>query len=356
MHVDFGFLDSSVIDIEDHLPSHPDESLLPVIAAFRANNERWRSHSHLAGYASICGMRFEECLRYVLWAKLGQPFLGDNDVGDLAEDLKAEIEHGTHFYGDTSRELLLDPKLVFHPRNVEIDGLTGNPIDRCIQVMFESQAVDAWTMFETLAGDLWVDAVNECPDPLAGLKGSPSRITDAALSKDGAPQIHDAYESEEEDREFVVLSSKKTVGLQHLHNITHGSFNLSKEMGHVHVMSERVKFTSLEHIREAYSMAFPEKYKKAKPTGIDRPLSNMSLDGLALVRNAIVHRAGKADRWYVNEQKRINTAPKREENDDINLSFHETSVLVNAVVQCSVLLINGVNEWLKLTKQRKTNS
>ncbi len=54
------------------------------------------------------------------------------------------------------------------PRGVEI----------AIDSLFSAMLLGTWTAFETLAGDLWEDAVNACP-AFAGLAGNPDRIAEA---------------------------------------------------------------------------------------------------------------------------------------------------------------------------------
>ena len=121
-------------------------------------------------------------------------------------------------------------------------------------------------------------------------------------------------------------------------------------MGELWVLSERVRFTKLSDIREAYSMAFSEKIKEARVHKIDESLSEKSLDALSLVRNLLVHRAGYADPSYLRQAKSIPHAPKPTKGKRLLLNGELACSLVNPVIDCSIKLIKGVDAWIQCAK------
>lgn len=123
-------------------------------------------------------------------------------------------------------------------------------------------------------------------------------------------------------------------------------------MGDLMVSAKRAKFSSLDEIRDTYSLAFSEK-NKFKPTDIDAALSGVQLESLAIVRNAIVHRAGKADAEYVRRQKHCKSAPYTKKGKEITLDRETIRTLIDPVVMSSLNLIKGVDQWLKMNKARK---
>ena len=63
-----------------------------------------------------------------------------------------------------------------------------------------------------------------------------------------------------------------------INQLTRGTYDISHCMGDL--LRVRFKFTTLFGIREAYSTAFSDDDKKARPATIDAALSNSALDSL----------------------------------------------------------------------------
>lgn len=340
-----------MVNLDDHLPKDPDKSIADVLIAFRWNNVRWHSLTALPYMAAMSGIEYEKAVRRTLWNNFGKPFLADSNRPSFPRLLEEEIANNRGFNGDTSTKMLTpDWNLVFHPSftTSQVDEF----VNRSVIAIYHSQVVSAWTMFESLASDLWTAAVNSQPDPLAGLTGSEKRIHNK--SKGTPDPTPDEPEANEEiaDDEFIMINSAKSIGIKHLHNLTRGDFNLSSMMGDLMVAAGRAKFSSLPEIRDTYSLAFSEKHA-IKPSDIDAALSGDDLESLAIVRNAIVHRAGKADAEYVRRQKHCNSAPHTGKGKDIVLDKLTTRKLIDPVVMSSLNLIKGVDQWLKKNKARK---
>ena len=334
--------DSQLLSVTNALPSNPEPELLFVLPAFLENHNRWQSHLLLAYLSGMAGANLEESFRRVLWNKYRRPYQAAADVVTDDEIMSDMASLGRHFDGDGDRIAKSLPIDLAFSGNALLQGdLVGNTVS----LVFESQVISAWTMFETLAADMWVAVVNAHPVPLAGLVGKENRIANLMKKPDDAPELDGEDSDDESCGEFIAINSTKTVGLQHLHNLTRGDFNLSQKMGSLMVMAERVKFTSISGIRSAYSLSFLEKYN-VRPREIDKALSSRSLDALALVRNVIVHRAGKADDEYIDKQTQFPNVPILMNNERVNLDSKTSRSLIDPVVEISLQLIKAVNSWI----------
>jgi hypothetical protein len=206
-----------------------------------------------------------------------------------------------------------------------------------IESMLASMILGTWTAFETLAGDLWVDSLNACP-AFASLSGAPkNRIAKQCE----ATFTRQESEDEEETSDELQEPPEKWLSLEQVGRLSKGSYNLGTLMGSVHRASGSVKFTTLTSIREAYSRAFAP-----PPQTIDKALSTKALDGLALVRNLIVHRAGRADRRYVDGAKAVKDVPQLKENEPLQLDGAVVCNLLNPVIEASVDLVEGVDTFI----------
>lgn len=206
--------------------------------------------------------------------------------------------------------------------------------------LMSMQIVGAWSAFETLAGDLWVRAVDLRPDVLV-----PGSL------KSGAVDDEDDDDDAEEMEDDTAKSSG--ISLHVMQKLSRGSFDLKDCMGRVLRADRHVSFTSLEKIRDAYQRAFPDSYKGIKADSIFSALNEPGLDALSLVRNVLVHRAGIADEIYRKRQNGAPLAPKAKTGELIPLNGKITKSLVESAVDCSIRLIQGVDQWLTSVNARK---
>jgi hypothetical protein len=221
-----------------------------------------------------------------------------------------------------------------------------------MQAIFRSHLVETWTAFETLAGDLWVRAVNAQPKYLAGLTGAQNRIEKVgSRSKAKTEEASPPVEGSDEGRptgepETTEPRGGKSITLGLMSVVSRGVYDFSNRMGTLLVEAERVKFTSLKSIREAYSMAFPEKAPGARSKRIDTALADKNLDALSAVRNLIVHKAGIADAVYLEDWKGAQAAPRLAEWAELELDGQVCRTLMDPVIKASVELVKAVDSWL----------
>jgi hypothetical protein len=231
------------------------------------------------------------------------------------------IEHNVHF----------DPELFF-----KIIPTRGAYL--AVEGLLSSMVLGTWTAFETLAGDLWDEALNVAPKRLAMLGGDARRIeqkTGSRMKKrqDPVAQANEAAEGENEDE-----IPDRAVSLKLMHRLSGGKFNLSRSMGTL--QREELEFDSLKGIRAAYSRAF---YKPIS-ADIDESLSDRHLDAVQLVRNLLAHRAGIADQTYEDRAKKLPVIPRLKKNERLNLTGALVADLMKPVIQMSIRLISGVDK------------
>jgi hypothetical protein len=195
-----------------------------------------------------------------------------------------------------------------------------------LQVYLSAMIINAWSAFETMAGDLWEAALNAHPHSLSDLKGDRKRITESSVwaTKDTARQVGQRPDLQ------------KTVPLTLLQE--HG-YDLHKKMGRV--LRDRMDFARLNGIREAYSLAF-----SGDSTELDQALSNDSLDALSSLRNLLAHRAGRVDDEYLNIAPKIPSCLLAKKGENLQLDGEIVARLAVPVLECGWSLIGAVDRWI----------
>jgi hypothetical protein len=206
----------------------------------------------------------------------------------------------------------------------------GHGVDKGIHALFSVAIVHLWTAFETLAGDLWVAALNHHPYGLARLSGTRGRIEKKSAI---ARSVHESNKTDD-----------PKVSLREIEIITKGRFDLSLHMGDL--LRGNFRFSTLAGIREAYSAAFSETEKRWRTESLDKILADKSLDALASVRNLIVHRAGVADTEYVEAIRKGYAVPKLDLGQRLELDGETVRAFANATISSCTSLVIEVDKWL----------
>jgi hypothetical protein len=143
-----------------------------------------------------------------------------------------------------------------------------------LAAILASQIIQAWTAFETLATDLWVEGLNLCP---------PLGVT----AMGAQPLAGEKEESAEKKRKI-----RFPIPLQKLQKY---DFNLKTSMGSL--LKEKWKFTTRDGIRQAYCDAFGGDAGLVADIIDDKAIKAMSA-----LRNVIVHRSGIADEDFLKDK------------------------------------------------------
>lgn len=182
-----------------------------------------------------------------------------------------------------------------------------------------SYITSAWTMFETAASDLWEAALNHRPQGLADLNGEKRYQGRKNKRSDGdAPRLD------------------KSVKLRLLRE---NDYDTKNRMGTI--LREKFAFTTLWGIREAYEAAFYE-----KSDDIDKVVMDECFDQLSALRNVIVHKSAIADTEYVQKTKDIQTLPKFQRGEKIQLNGKMVADLVHKTSMATFALLYTVDQWL----------
>lgn len=178
-------------------------------------------------------------------------------------------------------------------------------IKKSLKILFKVLTVHLWTVFEVLAKDLWISAVDARPSDLA--KG--------------------AFNAKRESIQDDILRM-----------LSNGNFDicLSSRMGSI--LSSYYDFSGRDEIVKAYTHAFGKDFNE-----ISKAISeNSELRRLQGIRNLIVHSGGIVDESY----KRA-TATNHPVGEPIEIDGTIIRTMANSVIHTSLQLIEWVDEWLR---------
>ncbi len=169
-----------------------------------------------------------------------------------------------------------------------------------------SNVANAWSMYESLARDAWISALNACPIPLghAALRNLPG-------------------EGEELARKQVSLGFLAKFG-----------FDLRSVLGSV--LASKFDFTSAQGIGVAYRAAFGEQPE------LSSILSAALLERLEATRHVIVHSAGWVDAEFC---RRVSSPPPL--GTRLTLTRQELDSFIDAVETTGCALLRFLDDWLE---------
>lgn len=316
--------------------------LLEVAAAFRNNMERACRLTTFLPYLVTLATERER-----LYCKAHQEICGSVEVNvdELSETTKESIMQRIR---ERDREMLNQES----PRerqewrwnygldlmNEAINHEPNSLFRSALELLHPSAILSAWTAVEVLAGDLWVAALNEHPVVLAQLSGDQFNKWEVGKSNDPDTGDYDTAQKTKND------DDGKQISLQRL---AKADYDIGKSMGEM--LRHKVRFTTLWEIRRAYCQAFSKDFD-----AIAAALSDHAFDHLAAIRNAIVHKAGKADRQFVRFVKKSPRLSAIREGDNIPINGLLLSELIPPVIIKAVEFLNAVGVWI-CDRQRAAN-
>lgn len=174
-----------------------------------------------------------------------------------------------------------------------------------------------WTAFETMAGDLWEACANARPDQLHHDETTEGKQSKAAASA-------------------VDIKTLRGYG-----------FNLRGVLGTL--LRRAMKFDSLDNIRDAYPTLFGR-----GADSVLRAVRDKSLDKLAHLRHAIVHRGGKCDDKYLAIASGELGLPVGAEGESIPLDGPFVGGLIDSVFKCGSALIVAADKWVDTIPEKTT--
>jgi hypothetical protein len=164
-----------------------------------------------------------------------------------------------------------------------------------------AQVIGAWTALDTLTSDLWAAAVNVEPGVLYNMQ-------------------------------------KKKILVKHL--LESGRFDWTNKLGDL--LRNRIRFDSFSVTKQVYKRTF-----KSSPA-IFKPLESDELAVACLVRNNLVHNAGKATDKFVELAGKKGLAPWNtvKMGQKLPLDGLNAAAIAESIVTCANELIRAVDDWL----------
>jgi hypothetical protein len=307
------------------LPKLKSPALEEVAVSFRANISSVRLMMSLpttiAG-ATAQTYRIYDIAEFEITGKIDGPISPENQkkIDRRAQEMLRELTE-QHNRGQENADAAWDTAaLDYHLRFADtLKGLVEKPLGAYGFIpMFSGYITFTWGAIESMIGDLWEAALNTHPRILASLNGKPRKNVDYPSVKATGDQ----------DKKFD------------LNLLAKHDFNVRPHMGTIFRSERRFEFTRLSSAREAYMRAFSEKSSR-----VDAAINNPSIDALSLVRNVLLHRAGKADDEYVRQQSRF-SVPKAAKGETIRLDGQNTSDLIKPAISSSKSLMIAVDNWI----------
>jgi hypothetical protein len=311
------------------VPQLKTDVLKPALYAFQKNAMRLKwmmlAPAFIGDLANRV-QRYTDIAEYELTGKLSGGRAAPDDHGkEIFERMRELLAGDTDFI---TAQTTADQSAAALVRDVIETG--GAPVIMLTSAAPGSQGWDTmlmsyipamWTIFETLASDVWEAAVNANPDRLAQLKAN--RMKKGKVSTPSAQDTFDDTPGKHVKLEFLQFYR----------------WDLTNRMGTVH--RTRFDFARLDGIREAYASAFAEKF-----SDIDKALSDDAIDVLSTLRNSIVHKGGIADKEYLQRRKYLTSLPEAHEGQPIPLDGQVVSHAIGETLFCCASLMGSVDEWL----------
>jgi hypothetical protein len=212
-----------------------------------------------------------------------------------------------------------------------IESVGGGQIDAAINTgslnilhgvdaTLAAMMIGSWTAFESLAGDMWVEVVNQRPSKLAQMviKAQNSRI-DSETGADAAD-----------------LQQAKTIPLINLQKY---GYDLRDKMGTLLRDMKKVNFDNLRDIKLAYKTAFPNQAEKIFSKYTSMPITEA-------IRNLYAHKGGVIDARFLKRVAKESAFSGFEQGDPIALTGTLVRSHIDAVARCSIDLAGFVDDWL----------
>jgi hypothetical protein len=294
--------------------------LVPPMSAFRENIERVLRLSMFPVSVYIAGRRFQYGETLAFLDVLGN--LPDKAIQGVPDNVAQRRD--AILDGLIPSQLPIEMRYPSEEEQITAYGKYG--METIVDVLMPMQVAAAWTVFETLLGDLWEAAVNAHPRILSDLSGQ---------------------SQETKGRE----GKKLNLNLLQIYG-----YDLRNNMGSLLRRDRRFNFTLLDGIQSAYESAFSR-----DGDDVNNELKATVLRAVNIMRNVIVHKAGICDKEYHDAAWSLRAAREKElgfqgpfagEPPLLNIGEKlrlDGIILHNNLVactQCCTRLINAVDSWI----------
>jgi hypothetical protein len=321
----------SLRSVSFDFPASVDASIRPIAETFCKNAYRPMALRALMLETVMTGMDFGRAESKVLFERFGRLYMHESEStqGDeVFSQIKDEYLNPTPHKpppNEGAWKPMLQVELISNLHFMRAVDQIG------VDAFVSLQLVTMWTAFESMAGDLWVAAVNARPASLGknAFTFRPKRSDDAA----------DPTTAEIETRE------KESKGVP-FHLLAGYGFDLSNSMGDYFKSTKKFDFNRLRGIREMYGATFGPTHKN-ELRDIWGTAEPESLRALELLRNVIVHCGGILDKQFKKQSQDIPSLASLAENEHVPLSEPMLQAFSVTVAERGMKLIRFVDDWLR---------
>jgi len=302
-----------------------DMSLERPLRNYIVNGRRLLALAMLPGEISAHVAKLTACTTMAAHAVFGTHFFSE---AMATEARLNEINQKTREYFSTIDPVPLPggPLRTERQRGAQMidDVSTDSPIaNMAIESLLSNVIVQAWTLFETCACDLWITSVNLRPESL-GKKAASAQPY----------KVKGKEESEKpNDTDGVVIDWEM---------LAHYKFDLSESMGTMFKVHRRFDFDRLAKIGHAYKAIFGKE--------VDACFSSDGEDSIFILealRNLFVHTGGVIDHVFMSRVKKHSTFSKMKLDSRFIVQGPMAAKYLDVCFSHCKKLFEFVNKWIK---------
>ncbi|MBL9113999.1 MAG: hypothetical protein JNJ83_03260 [Verrucomicrobiaceae bacterium] len=302
------------------------EELKEVVTSFTANVFRVGRIVGFPAFLAGLSARYQSAIDLARLEELGRLFLSEPESKDVELLNRLRERKELHIKNSMIADIEQNKMGDFLRQGGDLfkEIMSLYDTDEDAKSIFNSLILSAWTTMETMLGDLWETSVNVRPTHLSVMDGKRQATKKSRADDDDGEQI---------DTKSIPLKDV------YRHNL-----DLSKSLGTI--LKGNLKFVNLGSVVKAYLQSF---YTDADE--IHKLIQEESLLALFIMRNAIVHKAGKVDVKFMSERGRAKVALAKWQgltlHDSIEIDGNDVRGLIEPAFKTGATLIVEVDKWIK---------
>jgi hypothetical protein len=197
-----------------------------------------------------------------------------------------------------------------------------------IKTLFSSVVIGAWTAFESLATDLWIESLNQRPTSLGA----------TALK---AQRRRNESEGEDESPEQKAQAGKAKPSVVSVDALAKYGFDLKNRIGYFLWRERRFNFNTLADLRRTYRFAFGP---ITEPWFDEPPFADLAT--LEAMRHVLTHRGGRVDENFMDRVRDHPELKNLKQDDHLELDGVIVARYAEAAIMAGGALAVHVDDWL----------
>jgi hypothetical protein len=198
----------------------------------------------------------------------------------------------------------------------------GRYIAPGLDALSSSAVIICWTAFESLAADLWVEAINYS-----------LHLAEEVLNRQQPPRRGDSSDSRAQEKSI------------HLHKLAKYGYDLRNKMGFLLRDEKKVQFDQLSYLKAAYKDAFGERSEELF-------LRYQDLSLIEALRNLFAHRGGIIDENFLKRTKKRKEFGDLSKGAELHLNRSMLQSLVDTTIKCCIELVGLVDGEVMISEGR----